>query len=74
MTSERTLTELEMLRRLGFELEFYRDEHGTPVLFIDTPNMPDAGTRGPACRIYLNDFSLHQGIRHPRQPRPRKTT
>jgi hypothetical protein len=41
-------------RLSGLELDAYIGEDGAVVIHIDTPNVPD-NSRGPQCRIYLND-------------------
>lgn len=33
-----------------------------PVIEIDTPDLED-GEEGPKCRVWLNDFLMHEGVK-----------
>jgi len=41
---------------------------GTKVIFIDTPNIPTDGIKGPVIRIYLNDEPIFENPPLPELP------
>ena len=48
-----------MDRKVGFTFDAYTDPRGVPVVHIETTRLSE-NTRGPRCRVYLNDGVLYE--------------
>lgn len=53
------------LSYLGFDVIIYASTDGVPVIEIRTDAMPVTEDDEPACRVYLNDAILHEGVEYP---------